>query len=263
MSTQPAFAAALLDPNAACPEGLTTWNGSDPTWRFAVYRNNVVSSLIDALAETFPVTLELVGEEFFRAMAGVFVRHAPPRSALLAYYGEDLPAFIEEFAPARSVPYLADVARLEMLRVRAFHAADADPLSPDRVAQALAEPERLPVLRVSGHPSLGVLSSRHAVVSLWAAHQGLVKLASVDPGVPETALVVRTGLEVQVMALPPGGDTLISGFASGLTLGEAAALAAAASEDFDLTATFALLLRHGALSSLQEPEDRAISSLIC
>ena len=258
MSAQHAFAAALLDPNAPCPEGLTAWNGSDPTRRFAVYRNNVVSSLIDALAETFPVTLELVGEEFFRAMAGVFVRQAPPQSALLACYGEGFPAFIERFEPARSVPYLADVARLEMLRVRAFHAADADPLPPDRVVQALAAPERLPALRVDCHPSLGVLSSRHAVVSLWAAHQGLDDLARVDPGIPETALVVRPRLAVQVIALLPGGDVLISGFANGLTLGEAAALAVAAATDFDLTAAFALLLRYGALSALHEPAETSL-----
>lgn len=87
MSVQSALAAALLDPDAPCPVGLTAWNGSDPARRFAVYRNNVVVSLIDALAATFPVTLELVGEEFFRAMAGVFVRAVPPTSALLAEYG--------------------------------------------------------------------------------------------------------------------------------------------------------------------------------
>ncbi|MCU0807034.1 MAG: putative DNA-binding domain-containing protein [Candidatus Contendobacter sp.] len=255
MSDQRLFAAALLDPDAPCPAGLTAWNGSDPTRRFAVYRNNVVVSLIDALADTFPVTLELVGDEFFRAMAGVFVRAAPPKSALLAEYGEGFPAFIERFEPARSVPYLADVARLEMLRVRAFHAADAEPVTPDRVARAVADPERLPALRATCHPSLGVLSSRYAIVSLWAAHQGIGDLARVDPNLPETALVVRAGLEVQVVSLPPGGDALIAGFASGLTLGDAAALAASAHADFDLTLQFALLLCHGALTSLHLPTE--------
>lgn len=255
MSDQRLFATALLDPDAPCPAGLTAWNDSDPARRFAVYRNNVVVSLIDALADTFPVTLELVGDEFFRAMAGVFVRAAPPKSALLTEYGEGFPAFIERFEPARSVPYLADVARLELLRVRAFHAADADPLSPDRVARAVADPERLPALRATCHPSLGVLSSRYAIVSLWAAHQGIGDLARVDPDVPENALVVRAGLEVQVVSLPPGGDVLVAGFASGLTLGDAAALAASAHADFDLTLQFALLLRHGALTSLHLPTE--------
>lgn len=250
MSDQRIFAAVLLDPDAPCPNGLIAWNGSDPTRRLAVYRNNVISSLIDALADTFPVTLELVGEAFFRAMAGIFVRGAPPQSARLAEYGDGLPAFIERFEPACSVPYLADVARLEMLRVRAFHAADADPLTPEQIAQALADPEQLPTLQVTCHPSLSILSSRYAVVSLWAAHQGLGDLASVNPAVPENALVVRVGWEVQVIALPPGGDTLVTGLAQGLTLGEAAALAMAAHAEFDLTANLALLLRYDALSSL-------------
>ncbi len=255
MSDQRLFAAALLDPDAPCPAGLTAWNGSDPARRFAVYRNNVVVSLIDALADTFPVTLDLVGDEFFRAMAGIFVRAAPPGSVLLAEYGAGFPAFIERFEPARSVPYLADVARLEMLRVRAFHAADADPISPERIARALADPERLPALRATCHPSLGVLRSDYAVVSLWAAHQGHGDLAQVDPSVPESALIVRVGLDVQVLALPPGGDTLTASLADGLPLGQAAALALAAREDFDLTAHLALLLRVGALTALVQPTE--------
>ena len=255
MSDQRLFAAALLDPDAPCPAGLTAWNDSDPARRFAVYRNNVVVSLIDALADTFPVTLELVGDEFFRAMAGVFVRAAPPKSALLAEYGAGFPAFIERFEPARSVPYLADVARLELLRVRAFHAADADPVTPYRVARAVADPERLPARRATCHPSLGVLRSRYAIVSLWAAHQGVGDLARVDPAVPESALVVRAGLEVQVVSLPPGGDVLVAGLLSGLTLGEAAARAAGAGDEFDLTANLALLLRFGALTSLHLPTE--------
>ncbi len=85
--TQATFAAALLTPELPSPAGLRVWNGSDPAARLAVYRNNVVSSLIDAVADSFPVTQELVGEEFFRAMAAVFVRAHPPRSKVLTHYG--------------------------------------------------------------------------------------------------------------------------------------------------------------------------------
>ncbi len=255
MSDQATFAAALLNPEVPCPVGLTAWNGSDPARRFAVYRNNVVSSLIDALAETFPVVQELVGEAFFRAMAGVFVRQAPPPSVQLVEYGAGFPAFIEQFDPARGVPYLADVARLEFLRVRAFHAADADSVSLKQITQALADPERLPLLQVGCHPSLGVLSSRYAVVSLWAAHQGVGDLTEVNPFLPESVLVARVGLEVHVVSLPPGGDRLVTGFAHGLPLGAAAALALAAHPEFDLTAHLALLLRYGALASLHLPAE--------
>ena len=77
------FAAALLDPAAPCPPGLVTWNGSDAAQRFGVYRNNVTVSLIEALADTFPVVQQLVGQAFFHAMAGEFVRRSPPVSPIL------------------------------------------------------------------------------------------------------------------------------------------------------------------------------------
>ena len=116
--SQAEFSAALRDPTQAAPRGLHTWNGSDPAARFAVYRNNVVSSLIDALAETFPVVQALVGVEFFRAMASLFVRQSPPRSRVLASYGAALPSFIASFAPAQ-----LDLQREYLARVRETRAA--------------------------------------------------------------------------------------------------------------------------------------------
>ena len=108
--SQQDFAAALLDPDLAVPAGLTAWNGSDPAQRFRVYRNNVIVALIDALAGTFEVTQELVGENFFHAMARRYAYAHPPRSRLMAVYGASFPAFIETFPPTAGLPYLADVA---------------------------------------------------------------------------------------------------------------------------------------------------------
>lgn len=94
MSSQTDFAMALLDPALPYPAGLKTWNGSDPSVRYAVYRNNVANSLIDALADTFPVVEQLVGTDFFRAMAHCYVRQSPPVSRLLVRYGENFPNFV-------------------------------------------------------------------------------------------------------------------------------------------------------------------------
>lgn len=252
--SQAAFAAALLDPDRDCPEGLRAWNGSDPKARLAVYRNNVVGSLIDALAATFPVVQELVGEAFFRAMASVFVRRSPPRSRVLAHYGRDFPPFIAQFEPARAVPYLADVARLEAARVRACHAADAAPVSAEAVGLALAAgAERLGELHLTLHPSLGTVESPYAVVSLWAAHQGEGELGAVEVDVPECAVVVRPGLDVLVLNAPAGAAAFVAAVERGCRLGEAAAIVVGAAPDFDLTATLSLLLGHGALTSLHLP----------
>lgn len=250
---QRGFAAALLDPALACPQGLVTWNGSDPAVRFNVYRNNVVSSLIDALADTFPVVQELVDEEFFRAMAARFVRQSPPRSRLLAHYGAGFPAFIDTFEPARSVPYLADVARLEIARVHAYHAADALPAARETIAHALASGERLGALRVELHPCVSVLRSRHAIVSIWAAHQGEGELGDVDPGIGESALVVRSVLDVLVLKLAPDVAQFASAVMQGQGLADAAQSTIDSAPDFDLSAALALLLARGAVTSIHLP----------
>jgi len=248
---QAAFAAALLDPARPCPPGLVAWNGSDPTARLAVYRNNVVASLIDALADTFEVAQQLVGEAYFRAMAAVFVRQNPPRSRILAHYGQGFPEFIEQFDPARPVPYLADVARLELARVRAYHAADALPVASAVVGLALADAERIGELRLACHPSVTAFGSRYAVVSLWAAHQGEGDLERVDPGRAEAAIVLRQGLDVLVLRSPPGAAEFVAAIGRGACLADAASAAMKASDAFDLSATLALLMRHGAITSMQ------------
>ena len=252
MSTQTAFAATLLDPDLPPPDGLIAWNGSDPARRFAVYRNNVVVSLVDALADTFAVTQELVGEAFFRAMARVFALASPPKSRLMAFYGEGFPDFIAGFPPALGVPYLADVARLEYLRVLAYHAGDVAPLAADELAAALTDAETLPALRMVLHPSLHILDSRFAVASLWGAHQGELVLAEVVPDQPETALVLRCGLDVEVLRITPADGVFIAALRDGVPLGGAVQVAG---PRFDPAGALGLLLQKGAIVALVHEED--------
>ncbi len=237
MNSQTDFAQALFDPEQL-PPGLRTWNGSDPALRFAVYRNNVLVSLIDALAATLPVVQQLVGEDFFRAMARVFAQAHPPRSRLMAFYGADFPAFVQDFEPAASLSYLADVARLELCRVRAYHAADVDGLDQNALQRAMAVQEQLHNLKLSLHPSLHVVDAPCAAYSLWAAHQGGLELADVDPSQPECALVFRDGLEVRVQPISPAACAFIAALQQGSTLLQAASL------DAEVSSTLALLIRH-------------------
>lgn len=221
MSSQMQWARVLLDPNQATPHGLITWNRSDPAKRLSVYRNNVLVSLVDALAQTFAVTQQLVGEAFFRAMAQVFVRTHPPRTRVLTQYGQALPEFIAQFAPAASLPYLADVAQLEWQRLQALHAADAAALEPTTIAALLADAKHLPELRWQLHPSLHLLRSSHAVVSLWAAHQNGsgIAIEDVDIDQPESALIFRSGLNVMVLQSDVGLTTLTARLMEGAEFG--------------------------------------------
>src|SRR3546814_5903028 len=66
----------------------------------------------------------IVGDEIFRAMARVYVASAPPHSPIMLDYGASFPDFIERFEPATTLPYLADVARIERAWIEAYHAAE-------------------------------------------------------------------------------------------------------------------------------------------
>ncbi|MEH6351901.1 HvfC/BufC N-terminal domain-containing protein [Pseudomonas sp. 3JA] len=245
MSDQCTFAAALLDPRKACPSGLLSANGADPQSRFAVYRNNVLSSLINALADNYPVVAQLVGEEFFRGMAGVYVQSAPPRSPVMNDYGDDFAGFIEHFEPAASVPYLADVARLERLHVQAWHAADAEPMAAERIVEVLSSATQTKHLKIGLHPSLRLLHSPFAVVTIWAAHQHETPVPF-EAFSAQNALVLRNGLEVQVFAINHAAHGFITALQQGLSL----AAAIEASIDLDLEQTLAGLIRHSAITYL-------------
>jgi hypothetical protein len=250
MSLHDAFTTALLAPEPACPDGLFSSNGADPCSRFAVYRNNVHSSLIQALATAYPVTAQLVGDAFFRAMAGLYVQACPPDSPLLSEYGGTLASFIEGFEPAASVPYLADVARLERLRVRAYHAADTEPLDAQAVVGQLQGRTGLGHLRLQLHPSVSTLTSPYAVVAVWAAHQTEGAIASLNPWHAQSALILRQGLEVKVFAIDSGSVAFINRLQHGTGLQRAVEEALEASAEFDLHQCLSLLISHQAITHL-------------
>jgi hypothetical protein len=251
------FASALMHPDQGCPPGLRAHNGSDPGVRFDVYRNNVVTSLVGALSETCPVTRQLVGEEFFKAVARLFIIEHPPTSPLLCDYGDAFATFIESFAPAATVPYLADMARLERSRVRAYHAADAAPLSGEEIAAQLSNPTSLAESHVEFHPSAQILRSDYAIASLWAAHHGHGEIEHVDPSSPEAALVLREDDDASVVRVPLASAVFFRSLIEGAALAQSAAEAdrAAATLDhaFDLAASLGILIRHHALTAWRHP----------
>jgi hypothetical protein len=248
------FADALLNANQPVPYGITAHNATVPTRRFAVYRNNVVGGLRKALRTRFPVVEKIVGEEFFVAMALVFVKEQPPRSPQLATYGDEFPAFIAAFEPARELPYLADVARLEAARTRSYHAADATPIGADHFATLDAH--AVGAIRIEMHPSIGIVRSAYPIVTIWAMNSGEQELAPIENWRGEDALVSRPYLEVQVRALPLGGAAFLLALAAGRPLGQAAEAAIADDPNFDLTSNLAGLIGSGLVREIVHPEPK-------
>lgn len=248
---QPAFAAALLDPVLPPPAGITA--PSDITQRFNVHRNNVAIGLARALAAGFPVTERIVGAEFFAAMAQDYIRTEPPRSPVLLHYGESFPDFIAGFAPAASLPYLADVARLEVMRTDVHHAADASALPPAMLARLDAA--SLQQLHVTLQPACALLRSEHPAVTIWAMNSDVLPLQEIADWNPEDALVLRVGRglaqRVDIRRLPPGAAAFLDALRNDRPLGDAALAAFAEAPDFDLAAALAALFTDGLAAAIR------------
>ena len=108
----------------------------------------------------------------------------------------------------RSMPWLADVARIERAWLDAYHAADAAAA----VAGALAAvpPERLGDLVFIAHPATRIVRSPFSAVTIFAANRGdgAGRRASTR-ATPEDALITRPDVEVVVRHLPPGGAVFL------------------------------------------------------
>lgn len=236
---------ALLAPERPVPPGIARPE------RFAVYRNNVVVGLIEALAAAYPATKALVGERFFNAMAGVYVRAEPPASPVLIHYGAGFPAFIETFPPAGRLPFLADVARLERLWLMAYHGPEAAPVPLDALAQ-LPETALAEVL-LALHPTTGLFASRHPVAALWAANTGRGTHEAVDLRRAETALVLRPHDRVEVLVLNPGEAAFVDALRAGRPLGAAAEAALASDPCFSFATALRRIFAVGAVAGIDHP----------
>ncbi len=218
--------------------------------RFDVYRNNVAVSLCAALAARFPVVQALVGEGFFQAMARVFIAANKPRTPVLMLWGREFPGFLRGFPPVAGLPYLADVARLEFARGVAYHAADVAPLDGAKLTRAAAGADRA---RVALHPSVQVLRARHAMVTIWAAHQPGGRLGGIDPSRPEIGLVLRNRqLDVEVWPLSEAELLFMASLARTGHLFGAAGAARVADPRYDPAP---LILRLSAAGALVSPEN--------
>lgn len=249
-----AFVSALLEPEHPVPAPVAGPHGKAAARRYAVYRNNVTVSLINALTAIYPATRRFTGEDFFRAMARFHVRATPPSSPLLFEFGRDFPDFIAAYEHAQAMPWLADVARIERAWLDAYHAADAPPLAADALATVPAE--RLATIRFVPHPATRLARSRFPAVTIFAVNRSEGPVGRITATDAEDALLTRPALDVAVRRLPPGGAVFAGRLLEGATLAAAADAAFSDDAGFDLAANLTGIVAAGAFTAIIDEDAR-------
>ena len=219
-----------------------------PTRGLAAYRANALANAERALASTYPVIAQLVGEENFSFLARDFLRGSPPQRGDMAQWGEKLGAFLAQAPQLASMPFLADIAELEW----ALHTCVGDPDQAQDVSSFTAltmhDPRRL-LFRLA--PGAGLLASAYPAAAILLAHQGQLDRVALDAafgllaqGVGQTALVWRQGFVPHVRLLLPDEQAFTDALIAGHTL---AAALDAAHHDFDFSAWLTVNVQNGFL----------------
>ncbi|WP_299028940.1 DNA-binding domain-containing protein [uncultured Sulfitobacter sp.] len=244
--TQSKFRAALLEASVPVPEGLIDAQGGPAGRRYAVYRNNVTVSLVEAMKVAFPSVRSLLGQQNFDSLVPMFVRAHPPKTPLMMHYGAEFPTFLEGFEPLAHLGYLGDVARLDLAIRASYHAADAAPFDPTVLQQA---PEQLATLHLTAAPATRIIRSRWPLFDLWQRARDTDAPAPRPTG--QAVLITRPEFDPQVHLLPTGAATWLGALQT-QPIGPAVETATAAAPDFDFAATLTLALQSQAFCKTQK-----------
>lgn len=222
--------------------------GRRPSRGLAVHRNETTAAIINLIATRFPVVRELSGDASFFVRARQFAGTPSTRHGAPSRRPQAFPQFLRGLGTAACFAYLADIAELELAHHFASSATDVRAV-PDVVAglQSAA-----PELRVKLHPSVSLLRSRFPIVSIWQALKAGEQPSMRNCG-PESALVARPALDVEIWRLQPGGFAFLIALSAGMPMARAAAQAIAAAPDFDLPANLATLIGSRVIVGLCRP----------
>lgn len=218
--------------------------------RVAVYRDGYPARLREALEESHPAVLHLVGPSASNALVRRYIASLSRHSYNLNDVGAEFCDFLEHDPLRAALPFLPELARLEWAIVRAFHACDGPPLDGTRLATLTAAQWQSAVLRFQ--PSLAVLRSNWPLLSLWQARD--VPLADIDIDVEnrsQCVLVRRRGTAIHCDLVSDGEASVLQALLGGTRLGELGSLLAAGDGQVaDVSAWFSRWMEQGLVADL-------------
>ena len=129
--------------------------------RIWVYQNNVFASLQDYLAGVYPSVKGVVGDEFFKQTADLFIQKYPPSEGNIHQYGAQFGDFCLAIDDLSSLTYLFDLTCYEWCLHSAYFSAVSGGLNPASVPQ-----ETLLTCTVQYNDSVKLVSSHYPIYQI-------------------------------------------------------------------------------------------------
>ncbi|GJL81974.1 MAG: DUF2063 domain-containing protein [marine bacterium B5-7] len=246
---QQSFRRALFDPTSTSPalrDQIVT-HGLPAERRLNVYRNNMIASLTESLKATYPAVVKIVGDDFFKMLARRYIESSPSTCGDLHTFGDNFDKLVDSLPETRSLPYLADIARLEWGYHIVFHAVEDNPITLDALAEADIEPDQYDSIRFHFHPASMAISSRYPITNIWRFAINEAdddRTLDIDTG-GENVLVARRDNEMEFQNMGDAEYRFVQSMISGLSLAECFAAGCEVNTEFDLSnALSQQFLRH-------------------
>ena len=221
--------------------------GTDPVSLLSIYRNNMLITLTDALAATFPVVRRLVDPRFFDYASQTFISSNLPSRPCLAEYGSEFPSFLALFPPAAELPYLSDVASLEWAISRVMRSEMEPEISLESIVDLETDPAEI---RLRIGTAVHYLASAYPIHQIWLANHSDIEPAEMHLSHKGEHLQIRQTDSLELQCLPAAVWLFRALIADGGGLGAAAEAALELDPLFDLPVALAIMFNEGIVVGL-------------
>jgi len=134
-----------------------------------VYRRALVFSLIDVLADIYPVLKEVLTDEVFRYCARNYIYKNPSRAYDLNKYGKTFPDYVQQQEELKAHPYLYDLGRFEYALHQCYYAASDIPLSLESFKNRVKKDDGAFHLKLRS--SAEIIKTEFSVHHIWEVYQ--------------------------------------------------------------------------------------------
>lgn len=223
---QSTFQQHMLGAADATP--LLTGSAKRRALGLAIYAHAYRQRLVEALADAFAKTREMLGAEAFEAAALHYINEHPPETRNLRWFGAGFAAHLRGVFPAQAA--VAELAQLDWALRQAFDGAD----SPVLVAADLAgvAPDAWAHLQLVPVPTTTLLRFEHNTVALWQSFDDETEApASVQGEVAVDWLVWRKDLQPHFRSLHPVEAALLRAMIGGAGFAQACEQAQSQSDE--------------------------------
>ncbi len=210
---------AFLDGEASVVTPDLAGNKIPRTKQLQIYQNNARETFRKALASSYPVIEQLVGDACFRGLCRSYLRRYPSSSGSLQNFGAKFSELLADQLGGTEYGYLPDVAHLEwaceeVLADRECHSLDLQTLGE-------VSPAEYESLRFQFLEGIRLIGSDYPILAIWRANQpGESATVDLSNGSEHVAVIRRDG-DVVLRLISPDLYQLIKSLQTGMTLGEA------------------------------------------